>query len=46
MRSIILNNTRDISNMEQVSVCFRIVDKHLNIAKHFLGFFKTPFNDA
>jgi hypothetical protein len=44
--SIILDETRDISNIEQVSVCIRIVDKHLNIADHFLGFFETPFTDA
>jgi hypothetical protein len=44
--SIILDETRDISNREQVSVCFRIVDKNLNISEHFLGFFETPFTDA
>lgn len=44
--SIILDQTRDISNREQVSVCFRIVDKNLNISEHFLGFFETPFTDA
>jgi hypothetical protein len=27
-------------------VCIRIVEKHLNIAEHFLGFFETPFTDA
>ncbi|XP_025417940.1 uncharacterized protein LOC112688792 [Sipha flava] len=34
------------TNIEQVSVCIRIVDKHLNIAEHFLEFFVTPFTDA
>lgn len=44
--SIILDETRDISNVEQVSVCFRVVDDHLNIEEYFIGFFETPFTDA
>lgn len=41
-----MNETRDISNREQMSVCFRIVEKNLNISEHFLGFFETPYADA
>jgi len=41
-----LDETQDVSNREQVSVCFRIVDNNFNISEHFLGFFETPFSDA
>lgn len=44
--SIVLDETQDVSNREQVSVCFRIVDNNFNISEHFLGFFETPFTDA
>lgn len=44
--SIILDETWDVSNREQVSVCFSIVDNNFYISEHFLGFFETPFTDA
>lgn len=44
--SIILDETTDSSCKEQVSICFRIVDKKLNVFELFLGFFETKFTDA
>lgn len=44
--SIILDETTDSSCKEQVSICFRIFDKKLNVFELFLGFFETKFTDA
>ena len=38
---IIMNETSDISNKEQISVCFRIVNKDFSIQEIFFGFYET-----
>ena len=39
--SIIVDETPDISNDEQVSLCIRYVDDAFNIRERFLGFYKA-----
>ena len=39
--SIIIDETSDISMKEQVSMCFRFVQKNLKIEEMFLGFYET-----
>jgi hypothetical protein len=40
--SLIVDETSDISNKEQVSICLRWVDNNLMIREHFIGFYDTP----
>lgn len=39
--SVMVDETRDISNHEQVTFCFRYVDSKLNIHETFFGLYKT-----
>ena len=40
--SIISDEYTDISNKEQLTICVRWVDKHLEPHEDFLGFFNIP----
>eukprot|EP00731_Ephydatia_muelleri_P015822 Em0009g246a len=44
--SIIGDETRDISNSEQLSISIRWVDKDYSIHEDFIGMFKVPKTDA
>lgn len=40
--SVIVDETSDITNHEQVTFCFRYVDSKLNIHETFFGLYETP----
>ena len=44
--SIIVDETMDISRVEQLSFCIRFVDDDLNIREHFLGFWELHSTKA
>ena len=44
--SIIIDETMDITKLEQVSFCVRYCDNNLEIFERFLGFFSTPTTNA
>lgn len=44
--SLIVDETTDISQVEQVSLCIRHVDAHYNILDDFLGLYAIPKTDA
>ena len=39
--SILMDETSDLSRMEQVSICIRIVSAELVSTEYFLGFYST-----
>lgn len=39
--ALIIDETMDISTKEQISICFRYVDKNLQIEEVFVGFYET-----
>lgn len=44
--SLMLDETCDISVKEQMSVCFRTVDKNFDIHELFCGFYELPLTDS
>ncbi|XP_053968442.1 uncharacterized protein LOC128869864 [Anastrepha ludens] len=44
--SILLDETSDVSRIEQVSVCLRIVSEDLTAKEHFISFFSTSDTKA
>lgn len=44
--SIIVDETMDLTKLEQVSFCVRYCDDNLEIFERFLGFFSTPTTNA
>lgn len=44
--SIMVDETSDISRLEQVSICFRYVDENLNVIEDFAGFYETKDTKA
>eukprot|EP00795_Rhopilema_esculentum_P009559 gene9559-17307_t len=43
---IMLDETSDVSNKEQISFCFRIVDDNFNIEELFFGFYATEITSS
>lgn len=44
--ALIVDETTDISRIEQLSLCIRHVDEHFNIQDDFIGLYATPKTDA
>ncbi|CAF0772997.1 unnamed protein product [Brachionus calyciflorus] len=44
--ALVLDETSDITNVEQMSFCFRYVDNELNIHERFLTFCSAPTTDG
>ncbi|CAF1107795.1 unnamed protein product [Brachionus calyciflorus] len=44
--SLIIDETTDISKIEQLSICVRFVDKELNIQEKFIGFYQAQKTDG
>ena len=44
--SIIADETTDVSNQEQVSICVRYVDENLCVQEHILGLYATDSTDS
>jgi len=44
--ALIVDETTDISRIEQLSLCIRHVDEHFNILDDFIGLYATPKTDA
>ena len=40
--SLIADEYTDISNLEQLTICFRWIDKHLDSPENFVGFYHIP----
>ena len=43
---IILDETADIANQEQISICFRVVQENFLIEELFLGFYQTSITSS
>ena len=44
--ALIADGDTDISNKEQLTICIRWIDKHLEVSEDFLGFFNKPDTGA
>ena len=44
--ALIADEYTDISNKEQLTICIRWIDKHLEVSEDFLGFLKIPVTGA
>ncbi|KAJ4451760.1 hypothetical protein ANN_03232 [Periplaneta americana] len=43
---LLMDETSDVEKTEQVSICWRIISKELEIQEHFIGFYETSAIDA